>query len=92
VVLDSPDASFELHANRVLAFLRERLPFAIWMVTRAAGKDQIVLQAEGDAFGMSPGDRFRWSDTFCADGLPRGPARRRAVARLARLRRDVVLA
>ena len=79
VLLDSPDASFELHANRVLAFLRERLPFAIWMVTRAAGKDQIVLQAEGDAFGMSPGDRFRWSDTLLrADGHP---ARARASPR-----------
>ncbi len=74
MVLDSPDASFELHANRVLAFLRERLPFAIWMVTRAAGKDQIVLQAEGSAFGMAPGDRFRWSDTFCARMVTReGP-------------------
>jgi diguanylate cyclase (GGDEF)-like protein len=64
--MGSPDASFEQHAKRVLAFLQERIPFAIWMVTRAAGKDQIVLQADGEAFGMSPGDRFRWSDTFCA--------------------------
>ena len=66
MVLELPDASFELHAQRVLAFLHRRLPLAVWMVTRAAGKDQIVLQAEGDAFGMAPGDRFRWSDTFCA--------------------------
>ncbi len=36
------------------------------MVTRAAGKDQIVLQAEGSAFGMAPGDSFRWSDSFCS--------------------------
>jgi diguanylate cyclase len=73
-MLNSPDASFELHANRVLSFLQERLPFSIWMVTRAAGKDQIVLQAEGEAFGMAPGDRFRWSDTFCARMVSReGP-------------------
>jgi diguanylate cyclase (GGDEF)-like protein len=64
--MGTPEASFELHAKRVLAFLQERLPFAIWMVTRAAGKDQIVLQADGEAFGMKPGDRFRWSDTFCS--------------------------
>src|SRR3954451_8768091 len=65
-VMASPDASFELHAKRVLEFLQERVPFAIWTVTRAAGKDQIVLQAEGSAFGMSPGDRLRWSDSFCS--------------------------
>ena len=64
--MGSPDASFEVHAKRVLAFLQERVPFAIWMVTRAAGKDQIVLQADGAAFGMSPGDRLRWSDGFCS--------------------------
>ena len=64
--MGSPDASFELHAKRVLEFLQERLPFAIWMVTRAAGRDQIVLQAEGSAFEMSPGDRLRWSDSFCS--------------------------
>jgi diguanylate cyclase len=74
VVIASPDARFELHATRVLAFLRERLPFAIWMVTRAAGKDQIVLRAEGSAFGISPGDRFRWSDSFCSRMVTReGP-------------------
>ena len=72
--MDSPDASFELHANRVLAFLQQRLPFALWMVTRAAGKDQIVLQAEGSAFGVSPGDRFRWSDSLCSRMIAReGP-------------------
>ena len=88
--MDSPDASFELHAQRVLAFLQERLPFAIWMVTRAAGKDQIVLQAEGSAFGMAPGDRLRWSDSFCSRMVTvRAPASRRGGE--AGLRRDAVL-
>src|SRR3954447_16074315 len=72
--MHSPEESFEHHAKRVLTFLQERVPFAIWMVTRAAGKDQIVLQAEGEAFGMSPGDRFGWSQTFCSRMVSReGP-------------------
>ena len=89
--MDSPDASFELHAKRVLTFLQERLPFAIWMVTRAAGKDQIVLQAEGSAFGMSPGDRLRWSDSFCSRMIAGEALVSRAVARRARVRGLAVL-
>jgi hypothetical protein len=65
----------------VLAFLRERLPFAIWLVTRAAGKDQIVLQSVGEGFEIAPGDRFRWSDTFCARMVSREGPRVAAAAR-----------
>jgi diguanylate cyclase (GGDEF)-like protein len=49
-----------------MAFLRERLGFQLWMVTRTEGDDWIVLSADDRGYGVSAGQVFRWSDSFCS--------------------------
>lgn len=50
----------------VLSFLRERLGFDLWMITRTEGEDWIVLQSEDHGYGVAPGMVFRWADSFCS--------------------------
>ena len=57
---------FESAGRAVLAFLRERLGFGLWMLTRTQGDDWIVLQTEDQAYGVQPGSVFRWADSFCS--------------------------
>jgi diguanylate cyclase len=58
---------FELAGRAVLAFLRDRFGFDLWMLTRAEGDDWIVLQAEDLSYGVQSGKVFRWADSFCAE-------------------------
>ena len=59
--------TFESAGRAVLALLRKRLGFGLWMVTRTEGPDWIVLQAEDHGYGVGPGDVFLWADSFCAE-------------------------
>lgn len=68
------DADFATVGRIVLGFLRERFGFGLWMVTRVEEDDWIVLMADDQRYGVSDGDVFQWSDSFCSrmvDG--RGP-------------------
>jgi len=58
---------FETAGRAVLAFLRQRLGFGLWMVTRTEGDDWIVLQSEDHGYGVKPGAVFRWADSFCSE-------------------------
>lgn len=60
-----PFVDFEEACQKVLEYLEERLGFGLWMVTRTSGDDWIVLSAQDSHYGVSPGDVFRWSDSFC---------------------------
>lgn len=71
VLADVPDdlsrlRDFESAGKAVLAFLRQRLGFGLWMLTRTQGDDWIVLQAEDHGYGVGPGSVFRWADSFCS--------------------------
>jgi diguanylate cyclase (GGDEF)-like protein len=58
---------FESAAREVMRFLRRRLGFNLWMVTRTDGVDWIVLQAEDNGYyGVKDGASFRWADSFCS--------------------------
>ncbi|MGB3615527.1 MAG: diguanylate cyclase [Elainellaceae cyanobacterium] len=57
--------NFDDTAREMLALLRERLPFDLWMITRVEGDDWIVLYANDQSYGVSDGDVFRWTDSFC---------------------------
>jgi GAF domain-containing protein len=58
---------FQSASRSVLAFLRKRFGFGLWMVTRAEGDDWIVLQSEDSGgYGVGPGTVYRWEDTLCA--------------------------
>jgi diguanylate cyclase len=59
-------ADFQRASVAVLRFLRQRLGFGLWMVTRTDDDDWIVLAAEDHGYGVAPGDLFRWSDSFCS--------------------------
>ncbi len=58
--------NFEAASRAVLAHLRERIPFGLWMMTRTSGKDWIVLQAADCGYGVEEGNVFKWTDSFCS--------------------------
>src|SRR5215212_2837610 len=51
----------------VLQYLHRKIGFDLWMVTRVAGEEWIILQVEDHGFGIAPGSVFRWADTFCVE-------------------------
>ncbi|UTY60847.1 sensor domain-containing diguanylate cyclase [Massilia sp. erpn] len=57
---------FAAASRATMAFLRERLGFQLWMVTRTEGNDWIVLHALDQGYGVNPGKVFCWSDSFCS--------------------------
>ncbi|RZM76016.1 sensor domain-containing diguanylate cyclase [Leptolyngbya iicbica] len=67
-----PDFATASHA--VLALLRDRIGFDLWMVTRVSGHDWVVLQAEDHGYGVEPGTVFQWADSFCSEMIKgKGP-------------------
>jgi diguanylate cyclase (GGDEF)-like protein len=65
---------FAAAAQATMAFLRRRLGFKLWMVTRTEGDDWIVLFADDAGYGVTPGQSFRWTDTICSRmALGHGP-------------------
>lgn len=62
----SPLLDFDAASRRVLAHLKSQLDLGLWMVTRTNGDDWIVLTALGERYGVSAGDVFRWTDSFCS--------------------------
>lgn len=59
-------ADFEATGKAVLAYLRRRLGFSLWMLTRTRGDDWIVLQSDDHRYGIGPGRVFKWADSFCS--------------------------
>lgn len=62
----APLPSFGAAATQVLQFLHDRVGMGLWMVTRTAGEDWVVLHAEDHGYGVEAGTVFRWSDSFCS--------------------------
>lgn len=70
----SPFLDFETASRAVLALLRQRLGFNLWMMTRTDGNDWVVLQVEDHGYNVKEGSVFRWADSFCSQMvLGRGP-------------------
>lgn len=59
--------NFESASAAVLGFLRQRLGFGLWMVTRTEGDDWIVLQSEDHGYNVKAGKVFKWADSFCSE-------------------------
>ena len=55
-----------LDSQATMSYLRHRLGFKLWMVTRTEGEDWIVLFADDAGYGIKPGQAFRWTDTVCS--------------------------
>jgi diguanylate cyclase len=90
-----PFRDFAAASAATLAFLQDRLGMGLWMTTRVAGDDWIVLAtAKSDpAYDVRAGDVLRWSDSICARmiaGL--GPAIAPDVAHVAVYREAPIVA
>ena len=59
-------SNFQEAVQAVLESLHERLGFQLWMFTRVEGEDWIVLEAADYGYGVSSGNVFQWSDSFCS--------------------------
>lgn len=57
--------NFDIAIHKSLEFLQECSVFDLWMVTQVDGDDWIVLCANDSSYGIAPGTRFRWVDSFC---------------------------
>jgi diguanylate cyclase len=68
--LPSSDAlavlDFRTAARALLQLMQRRSGMDLWMVTRTAGEDWIVLDATANHYGVREGDVFCWSDSFCS--------------------------
>lgn len=58
---------FATASQAVLQLLHQRIGFDLWMVTRVAGNDWIVLQVEDHGYGVEPGTTLQWADSFCSE-------------------------
>jgi GGDEF domain-containing protein len=56
---------FRSAAQEVLKFLKERIGFDLWMLTRVEGDDWIVLQAEDTGYEVGTPTVLSWADSFC---------------------------
>lgn len=54
-------------SQEVLSFLRRRLGFDLWMVTRTDGDNWTVLHSEDHGYDIQPGTVLKWSDSFCSE-------------------------
>lgn len=57
---------FAAASKATMQFLRQRLGFKLWMVTRTDGKDWIVLFADDHGYGVKPGQVYSWAETLCS--------------------------
>jgi diguanylate cyclase len=64
-MMASPYSNFETAAQGVLAFLRQRFGFSLWMITRIDGNEWIVLHAEDSHYNIQSGTVLYWSDSLC---------------------------
>ncbi|GAA2720445.1 GGDEF domain-containing protein [Cellulomonas aerilata] len=64
-----PFADFAAAAREVTRELRARLGMRAWMVTRAAGEHQVVLQVDDapDGYGIDAGAVLSWDGSLCAE-------------------------
>jgi len=65
-VITAEGADFSSVAKGALTYLRSKLGFDLWMVTRTEADAWIVLQAEDHTYGLGPLATFRWEDSFCS--------------------------
>ncbi len=57
---------FAAASRATMQFLRQRLGFKLWMVTRTDGNDWIVLFADDQGYGVKPGQVYSWAESLCS--------------------------
>jgi diguanylate cyclase len=61
-----PFESFHEAVQSVLKALQEHFRFDLFMLTQTEGEDWTVLEVADSGYGISQGDVFVWSDSFCS--------------------------
>ncbi len=59
-------SDFSVSARGAMQYLQAKLGFEVWMVTRAAGGEWIVLQAQNSGSGTVPHPCLPWSESLCS--------------------------
>lgn len=57
---------FAAASRATMQFLRQRLGFKLWMVTRTDGNDWIVLFADDHGYGVKAGEVYSWAESLCS--------------------------
>lgn len=57
---------FAAASRATMQFLRQRLGFKLWMVTRTDGNDWIVLFADDNGYGVKAGQVYSWAESICS--------------------------
>lgn len=57
---------FAAASRATMQFLRQRLGFKLWMVTRTDGNEWIVLFAEDNGYGVKAGQVYSWAEMLCS--------------------------
>jgi len=57
---------FATASRATMQFLRQRLGFKLWMVTRTEGDDWIVLFSDDHGYGIQPGKVSSWTGSLCS--------------------------
>lgn len=65
-MLIKPFESFHEAVQSVLKALQEHFHFDLFMLTQTEGEDWTVLEVADSGYGISQGDVFAWSDSFCS--------------------------
>lgn len=65
-MLTAEGSDFSSVARTCFTYLRSKLNFDLWMVTRHEADAWIVLQADDRAYGLEQLSKYRWDDTFCS--------------------------
>lgn len=66
----SPFADFTAAAQAVLRLLQDQVGLSLWMVTRAVGGEQVVLEAQNAShgeYGAAAGMVLPWDGSLCAE-------------------------
>lgn len=50
----------------ILECLSRSIPFRLWLVARLDDDDWTVIKGTGESYGIRPGVRFDWNETYCS--------------------------
>ncbi len=58
-------SNFEAASAAVIEYLHSHIDVGMWMATRVADGQQILLSGKAEAYGLEPGSALPWADTIC---------------------------
>ncbi len=65
-MISAEGSDFSTAAQGAFTYLRSKLGFDLWMVTRNEGNLWMILQADDRSYGLMPHAAFPWDESLCA--------------------------